>query len=279
MKVLTTAREMNRTVLELREKGKTLGLVPTMGMFHAGHLSLMRRAREENDAVLVSLFVNPTQFGPDEDYERYPREPETDLQLAEREEVALVFQPSVEEIYPPDDRTVVEVQELSNFLCGANRPGHFRGVTTVVAKLLAICGPHRAYFGKKDYQQWVIIRRMVWDLGLGVEIVGCPIIREADGLACSSRNAYLNPEDRARAPGLHLALERIRAGVAAGQTETSVLVRDARNILEDYKLREDYLAIVDPESLQGIDRIRGPVVALGAIWCGKARLIDNVELI
>ena len=279
MKVLTTAREMNRTVLELREKGKTLGLVPTMGMFHAGHLSLMRRAREENDAVLVSLFVNPTQFGPDEDYESYPREPETDLQLAEREEVALVFQPSVEEIYPPDDRTVVEVQELSNFLCGANRPGHFRGVTTVVAKLLAICGPHRAYFGKKDYQQWVIIRRMVWDLGLGVEIVGCPIIREADGLACSSRNAYLNPEDRARAPGLHLALERIRAGVAAGQTETSVLVRDARNILEDYKLREDYLAIVDPESLQGIDRIRGPAVALGAIWCGKARLIDNVELI
>ncbi len=278
MKVLTKSHEVKPIAREIWGKGATLGLVPTMGMFHQGHLSLIRRARDENDGVIVSLFVNPKQFGAGEDYETYPRELERDLEMAEKEMVDLVFQPTVEEIYPSRDRTIVEVQELSNILCGANRPGHFGGVATVVAKLFSICGPTRAYFGKKDYQQWVIIRRMVEDLRMEVEIVGCPTIRESDRLAYSSRNFYLNSEERNRAPGLYRALKCMRDFIEAGQRKSSVLLGEARKLLNEYDLLEEYLTIADSESLQNLDLVNGSAVALGAVWCGKARLIDNMEL-
>lgn len=278
MKVLTKSHEVKPIALEIWGKGASLGLVPTMGMFHQGHLSLIRRARDENDGVIISLFVNPMQFGAGEDYESYPRRLERDLEIAEKEMVDLVFHPTVEEIYPSQDRTMVEVRELSNILCGANRPGHFRGVATVVAKLLAICGPTRAYFGKKDYQQWVIIRRMVQDLRMEVEIVGCPTIRELDCLACSSRNSYLNPEERIRAPGLYRALECIRDLMEAGQGKSSILLKEGRKLLNEYNLREEYLTIVDSESLRSLDLVNESAVALGAVRCGKTRLIDNMEL-
>jgi pantoate--beta-alanine ligase len=278
MQVLTSAGAMNEKARGLRAEGKRLGLVPTMGMFHEGHLGLMRRARKENDVLAVSLFVNPAQFGPGEDFESYPRNQEADLRKAEDEGVDLVFMPGVEEIYPPGDRTFIEVEGLSDVLCGERRPGHFRGVTTVVAKLFALCLPHRAYFGKKDFQQWVIIRRMVSDLRMDVEVVGCPTARERNGLALSSRNIYLDDEDRASAVGLRRALLAVSEGFRGGSEDVPALVEVASKVLEDHGLRRDYLVIVHPETLVGLDRVTGPAVVLGAVWCGKARLIDNLEL-
>ncbi|MFQ5912822.1 MAG: pantoate--beta-alanine ligase [Nitrospinota bacterium] len=278
MEVLSTANAMNERARRLRAEGRTLGLVPTMGAFHEGHLSLIRRAREENDVVTVSIFVNPTQFGPGEDFQTYPQDEEGDLRKAREEGVDLVFMPPVEEMYPPHDRTFVEVEGLSERLCGAFRPGHFRGVTTVVAKLFAICIPGRAYFGKKDYQQWVILRRMDFDLRMGVEIIGCPTIREPDGLALSSRNLYLNQEERARAVGLRRALVGISEAVREGAEAAAPLLADAREVMEKHGLQVDYVAVVHPETLEDLDEIKGPAVALGAVWCEKARLIDNIEL-
>jgi pantoate--beta-alanine ligase len=278
MQVLTSAGAMNEKARGLRAEGKRLGLVPTMGMFHEGHLGLMRRARKENDVLTISLFVNPAQFGPGEDFESYPRNQEADLRKAEDEGVDLVFMPGVEEIYPPGDRTFIEVEGLSDVLCGERRPGHFRGVTTVVAKLFALCLPYRAYFGKKDFQQWVIIRRMVSDLRMDVEVVGCPTAREQNGLALSSRNIYLDDEDRARAVGLRRALLAVSEGIRGEGGDVPALVEVASKVLEEYGLRRDYLVIVHPETLVGLDRVTGPAVVLGAVWCGKARLIDNLEL-
>ena len=278
MQVLTSAGAMNEKARGLRAEGKRLGLVPTMGMFHEGHLGLMRRARKENDVLTISLFVNPAQFGPGEDFESYPRNQEADLRKAEDEGVDLVFMPGVEEIYPPGDRTFIEVEGLSDVLCGERRPGHFRGVTTVVAKLFALCLPYRAYFGKKDFQQWVIIRRMVSDLRMDVEVVGCPTAREQNGLALSSRNIYLDDEDRACAVGLRRALLAVSEGIRGEGGDVPALVEVASKVLEEYGLRRDYLVIVHPETLVGLDRVTGPAVVLGAVWCGKARLIDNLEL-
>ncbi|MDP6085817.1 MAG: pantoate--beta-alanine ligase [Nitrospinota bacterium] len=278
MQVLTSAGAMNEKARGLRAERKRLGLVPTMGMFHEGHLSLMRRARKENDVLTVSLFVNPAQFGPGEDFESYPRDQEADLRKAEEEGVDLVFMPGVEEIYPPGDRTFIEVEGLSDVLCGERRPGHFRGVTTVVAKLFAVCLPHRAYFGKKDFQQWVIIRRMVSDLRMDVEVVGCPTVRERNGLAHSSRNFYLDDDDRARAIGLRRALQAVSEDFREGRKDPPALIGIASKVLEAHGLRRDYLVIVHPETLVSLDEITGPAVVLGAVWCGKARLIDNLEL-
>ncbi len=278
MQVLTSTGAMNEKARGLRAEGKRLGFVSTMGMFHEGHLALMRRARKENDVLTVSLFVNPAQFGPGEDFESYPRNQEMDLRKAENEGVDLVFMPGVEEIYPPGDRTFIEVEGLSDVLCGERRPGHFRGVTTVVAKLFALCLPHRAYFGKKDFQQWVIIRRMVSDLRMDVEVVGCPTTRERNGLALSSRNIYLDDEDRARAVGLRRALLSVSEGFRGGDGDVLALVEIASKILEEHGLRRDYLVIVHPETLVSLDEITGEAVVLGAVWCGKARLIDNLEL-
>lgn len=278
VQVIHTASEMMEVCRRFRTEGKSIGLVPTMGMLHEGHLSLIRRARRENDVLAISIFVNPTQFGPGEDFESYPRNLDRDLQKAKEEEVNLAFVPAVEEIYPPGDRTVIEIQGLSDRLCGASRPGHFRGVATVVAKLFLLCRPHRAYFGRKDYQQGVIIRRMVSDLHMEVEVVGCETVREPDGLALSSRNVYLNELEREQALCLSKALKGIKEAVRGGERKSAPLVAGAARLMVTGGLRVDYVSIVHPDTLEELDSIEGPAVALAAVWSGKARLIDNIEI-
>ncbi len=275
MRVVRTLSEMREARAALRGR---VGFVPTMGYLHEGHLSLIRRARAECEAVVVSIFVNPTQFGPGEDYERYPRDEARDLALLEREAVDVVFVPTVEEMYPPGFSTWVEVTgPLAERLEGASRPGHFRGVATVVLKLFHLVQPHRAYFGEKDAQQLRIIRRMTTDLNLPIEIVACPIVREPDGVALSSRNVYLSPMERehARALSRSLALAR-RLILEEGVREAA----EVRRRLQEY-LRAapgvalDYVSLAHPETLEEVERIEGPVLVLVAARVGSARLIDN----
>lgn len=257
----------------------TWGFVPTMGYLHEGHLSLVRRARAENDRVAVSIFVNPTQFGPHEDYARYPRDLERDLRLLEPLGVDLVFIPSVEEMYPPGFQTWVIVEEVSRPLEGASRPGHFRGVATVVAKLFNILQPDRAYFGQKDAQQTVVIRRMVQDLNIPVEIVICPTVREPDGLAMSSRNTYLNPEERRAATVLFRALQAAKARYEAGERDAERLREAMREVIRAEPLaRIDYVSVAHPETLQELERVEGPALLSLAVYIGTTRLIDNLML-
>jgi pantoate--beta-alanine ligase len=257
----------------------TWGFVPTMGYLHEGHLSLVRRARAENDRVAVSIFVNPTQFGPHEDYSRYPRDLERDLRLLEPLGVDLVFVPSVEEMYPPGFQTWVIVEEVSRPLEGASRPGHFRGVATVVAKLFHILQPDRAYFGQKDAQQTVVIRRMVQDLNIPVEIVICPTVREPDGLAMSSRNTYLNPEERRAATVLFRALQAAKARYEAGERDAERLREAMREVIRAEPLaRIDYVSVAHPETLQELERVEGPALLSLAVYIGTTRLIDNLML-
>jgi pantoate--beta-alanine ligase len=257
----------------------TWGFVPTMGYLHEGHLSLVRRARAENDRVAVSIFVNPTQFGPHEDYARYPRDLERDLRLLEPLGVDLVFVPSVEEMYPPGFQTWVIVEEVSRPLEGASRPGHFRGVATVVAKLFNILQPDRAYFGQKDAQQTVVIRRMVQDLNIPVEIVICPTVREPDGLAMSSRNTYLNPEERRAATALFRALQAAKARYEAGERDAERLREAMREVIRAEPLaRIDYVSVAHPETLQELERVEGPALLSLAVYIGTTRLIDNLML-
>jgi len=263
----------------VRREGKRLALVPTMGALHEGHLSLVRAARAACDVVAASIFVNPTQFGPNEDLAKYPRSFERDCEMLEREGVEFVFAPSVEEMYPAGAVTWVTVEELSGKLDGGSRPGHFRGVTTVVAKLFHIVEPDKAFFGQKDAAQVAIIRRMVRDLNLPVEIVVCPIVREADGLAMSSRNAYLGPEERKRALVLHRALVRVQRMVEAGERDVGPL--SAAGIYEfarESSVRLDYFEIVNPDTLDPVEDVsRGALVAVAA-YVGATRLIDNILL-
>lgn len=279
MLTLTTARDMRTWSDVERGRGYTIGFVPTMGALHHGHASLIRAARAACDRVVVSVFVNPTQFGPNEDYERYPRMVEADRALCEREGADVVFAPSVPEIYPPGNETIVDVGSLGTVLCGASRPGHFRGVATVVAKLFAIVNPHRAFFGRKDYQQTVVIRRLVEDLRFGVEIVVCPTVRDADGLAASSRNAYLSPEERKRALRVHAALAEAERLIKAGE-RSGGKIRDVLEVLlsSEGAVRVDYAAVVHPDTLQPEEQLAGRVVIAVAAWVGKTRLIDNVEV-
>ena len=279
MVTFTTAADMRRWSESARCEGRTIGFVPTMGALHHGHASLMRAARAGCDRVVVSVFVNPTQFGPNEDYQRYPRMFETDRALCEREGVDALFAPTVAEIYPPGSETIVDVGPLGAVLCGASRPGHFRGVATVVAKLFAIVSPHRAYFGQKDYQQTVVIRRLVEDLRLGVEIVVCPIVREPDGLAASSRNAYLSPQERKRAVGLSRALSEAGRLIASGERSAGK-IREALGVIfsGESGVRVDYVALVHPDTLQPVDRLAGRVVVALAAWVGATRLIDNAVI-
>jgi pantoate--beta-alanine ligase len=257
----------------------TWGFVPTMGYLHEGHLSLVRRARAENDRVAVSIFVNPTQFGPHEDYARYPRDLERDLRLLEPLGVDLVFVPSVEEMYPPGFQTWVIVEEVSRPLEGASRPGHFRGVATVVTKLFNILQPDRAYFGQKDAQQTVVIRRMVQDLNIPVEIVICPTVREPDGLAMSSRNTYLNPEERRAATALFRALQAAKARYEAGERDAERLREAMREVIRAEPLaRIDYVSVAHPETLQELERVEGPALLSLAVYIGTTRLIDNLML-
>ncbi|GBC81766.1 Pantothenate synthetase [bacterium HR10] len=275
MRVVRTLREMREARAALRGR---VGFVPTMGYLHEGHLSLIRRARAECEAVVVSIFVNPTQFGPGEDYERYPRDEARDLALLEREAVDVVFVPTVEEMYPPGFSTWVEVTgPLAERLEGASRPGHFRGVATVVLKLFHLVQPHRAYFGEKDAQQLRIIRRLTTDLNLPIEIVACPIVREPDGVALSSRNVYLSPTERehARALSRALALAR-RLILEEGMREAAEVRRRLREYLcAAPGVTLDYVSLAHPETLEEVERIEGPVLVLVAARVGSARLIDN----
>ena len=270
---------MRNTSRAAKLAGKRLGLVPTMGALHEGHLSLVRAAREACDLVAASIFVNPTQFGPNEDLAKYPRSFERDCEMLGREGVELVFAPSVEEMYPAGAVTWVTVEGLSERLDGRSRPGHFRGVTTVVAKLFHVVEPDAAFFGQKDAAQVAIIRRMVRDLNLAVEIVVCPIVREADGLAMSSRNAYLDAEQRKSALVLNRSLQRVQALVAAGEKDVDKLRAAGREeVARERSVRLDYFEVVKPETLDPVDDIsRGALVAVAA-YVGTTRLIDNVVL-
>src|SRR5579871_5314828 len=264
----------------LQREGKTIGLVPTMGALHEGHLSLVRAARARCGVVIVSIFVNPTQFGPSEDFSKYPRTFERDCKLLEAERVDFVFAPSVEEMYRKDATTWVTVEGLSERLCGRSRPGHFRGVTTVVAKLFHVVEPDYAYFGQKDAAQVTIIRRMVRDLDFAVEIMVCPIVRESDGLAMSSRNAYLNADERKRALVLHRSLERVRESERGGERSASKLIAAGREEFNrDTAVRLDYFEIVNPETLDPVQDVsQGALVAVAA-YVGSTRLIDNLLLV
>lgn len=279
MRVIESPRLMQQTAEELRNKGKILAFVPTMGYLHEGHLSLMREGRRRADTVIASVFVNPTQFGPQEDLASYPRDFERDCTLMESAEVDIVFHPRAEDMYPDGFQTYVTVERVSRTLCGRSRPHHFRGVATVVTKLFNIVKPHVALFGWKDFQQVVVIRRMVKDLNFDVEIVGCPIVRESDGLAMSSRNTYLSAEERQEALGLKQALDEARAQVQGGQREAAAILARVREILSARPgIRIDYVEICHPETLEGIERIEGPALLAIAAYVGRTRLIDNCLL-
>ncbi len=261
------------------QDGRCLGLVPTMGALHEGHLSLVRAARRRCDTVAVSIFVNPTQFGPKEDFSKYPRTLERDLQLLEAEGVGLVFAPSVEEMYPPGATTFVTVEGLSDRLCGKSRPGHFRGVATVVAKLFNIVQPEIAFFGQKDAAQVVVLRRMVRDLRMDVDIIVCPIVREADGLALSSRNAYLDPRQRKQATVLYRSLTRVQFRADKGERRAANLIAAAREVLaEEPEVRVDYFEIVNPENLDPVEDVSNGALVAVAAFVGSTRLIDNIVL-
>jgi pantoate--beta-alanine ligase len=279
MKICSTIAEVRAACADARTGGKSLGLVPTMGALHEGHLSLVRAAKAQCGAVVVSIFVNPTQFGPTEDLAKYPRQFDRDCQLLRQEGVDILFAPPVEEIYPLGNVTWVLVEGLSDKLDGRSRPGHFRGVTTVVAKLFHIIEPHAAFFGQKDAAQLAVIRRMVQDLHFRVEIVACPIVREADGLAMSSRNAYLNREERGRALILHRSLEQVERDFRGGERIATKLISAARELLVTEPLvRVDYLEIVDPDSLDPVERTSGKALIAIAAYVGTTRLIDNIVL-
>jgi len=277
---LVTVRSVDEIRANLappRRSAKVIGLVPTMGALHAGHASLIEKARNECDVVAVSIFVNPLQFGPDEDYQRYPRDLEKDLETCRRFGADVVFAPALEGLYVSEQRTFVEVTRLADHLCGPHRPGHFRGVATVVAKLFNVIQPDRAYFGEKDYQQLCILRRMVQDLNFPIEIVPVPIFRDEDGLALSSRNAYLDPEERAAAPALFRALTSARKMIEEGEKDAGIVKESSAWILDaEPKIRPEYFEIVEPVELQPVTDITGDVRIAGAIWIGKTRLIDNV---
>ena len=266
---------------ELREQGQKIGLVPTMGALHEGHLSLMERAREMCDRVIASVFVNPTQFGPHEDFEKYPRDLARDAELAFTKGIDFIFAPLAEEMFPAGFSTYTIVEGLSDRLEGASRPGHFKGVTTVVNKLLNIVNPHFAFFGRKDAQQGIIIKKMVRELAIWPEIVICPTVREEDGLALSSRNSYLSPEERKTATVLRRALERCRTLYNGGDRDASRLVNSMRSLIEGEPLaRIDYIAITDTEHLEAVDTIKPdrPTLVSMAVFIGPTRLIDNIVL-
>lgn len=276
MKVVRTIAEMRTAIDEARGQGQSVGLVPTMGAFHEGHLSLMRAARAESDLVVVSLFVNPTQFAANEDLDVYPRTEETDAALAADAGVDILFAPAAEEIYPDGFATTIHVTGISEVMCGRTRgPEHFDGVATVVTKLFQIVTPDAAYFGQKDAQQILVIRRLVRDLNFRVQIVACPIVREADGLAMSSRNAYLDPVSRARATALNRALDAAQATVDGGETGSAAVFGAARAVLAAAGIEPEYLDLRSPDDLRDLDSVGDSALLVLAAQVGPARLIDN----
>jgi pantoate--beta-alanine ligase len=278
MKICATISEARAACRDARAGRKRLGLVPTMGALHEGHLSLVRAAKG-CDAVAVSIFVNPTQFGPTEDLSKYPRQFDRDCQLLEKEGVEILFAPSVEEIYPDGQVTWVQVEGLSEKLDGRSRPGHFRGVTTIVAKLFHIIEPDAAFFGQKDAAQLALIRRMVEDLNFRIEIVACPIVRESDGLAMSSRNAYLNREERGRALVLQRSLHQVQQEFQKGERIAARLIAAAKKVFaREPQVVLDYFEIVDPDTLDPVERISKKTLVAVAAYAGSTRLIDNAVL-
>lgn len=271
---------MQEISLRLKREGRIIGLVPTMGYLHDGHLSLIKKARRENDIVIMSNFVNPLQFGPKEDFATYPRDLDRDNKLAESAGVDYVFAPTTEEMYPQGYDTYVEVKgPITEKMCGKSRPGHFKGVTTVVLKLFLITQPDRAYFGQKDAQQAIVIRKMVTDLNVPVKIITCPIIREEDGLALSSRNTYLSSEERLQALALPRALSAGRDMIMKGETDPQKVRLHIKQILESSPgIRVDYVEVVDGDDLSDLSVIKGKVLLAAAVYVGKTRLIDNIDL-
>ena len=261
-----------------RARCERIAFVPTMGALHAGHVSLLSAARKVGDRVVLSIFVNPTQFGPNEDLARYPRDLDGDLAKAASVDTDVAFVPEAKDMYPAGAQTFIDVREVSQGLCGERRPGHFTGVATVVCKFFNIVRPHLAIFGEKDFQQLAVIRRMVVDLNMPLDIVGQPTVREPDGLAMSSRNAYLSPADRVRALAISLGLNAARERFAAGERDARALATVALDTLRDRVDRIDYVEVRDAESLRSIDRLERPAVILAAVYLGATRLIDNVRL-
>ena len=279
MITLSTVAELRAWCDGARARGEQVGFVPTMGAFHEGHRSLMRAARAHDDVVVVSLFVNPTQFAADEDLSRYPRDPNGDAEVAASEGVDVLFTPGVADVYPDGARTTVHVDGLTEGLCGRSRPGHFDGVTTVVTKLFSMVGPCRAYFGRKDAQQLAVIRRMTADLNLPVDVVGCPLVRESDGLAMSSRNAYLSADERARATVLSRALQAAGDAAVEGARDAERLRAELREVLTNTPgVRVDYAEIVDAATLEPLVTIDRDALVAVATFVGSTRLIDNVVL-
>ena len=276
VKIIKTVRDMHRAADRIRQAGLRLGLVPTMGYLHEGHLSLVRQALKVTDRVVVSIFVNPLQFGPTEDLAAYPRNLDRDLELIDQYGVHLAYLPDEKEIYPGDFATSVRVAELTERLCGASRPGHFEGVTTIVTKLFAAVKPHVAVFGQKDAQQIIVIQRMVRDLNLDVEILMAPTVREADGLAMSSRNAYLSAEERREAPALYRALVVGQKMIAQGERRAQRVVEAMRDVIEPQRSAKiDYIEAVDAKDLMPVTELKDSILLAVAVRFGKARLIDN----
>lgn len=275
--ISTTAKADVKTQVEAwKRAGKSIGIVPTMGYLHEGHRSLIERAAAENDHAVVSVFVNPTQFAPGEDLQSYPRDIDADAALCRDAGAALLFHPAPEEMYAPDFCTFVDMDAVSKGLCGASRPTHFRGVCTVVAKLMNLARADRAYFGQKDAQQLAVVRRMVRDLDMNVDVVGCPIVREPDGLAKSSRNTYLSPDQRAAAVVLSRAIEQGRRLVDAGETDAKRVLGVMRAAIEEQPLaRIDYLEAVSWDSIEPVETLEGPTLVAMAVFIGSTRLIDN----
>jgi pantoate--beta-alanine ligase len=275
MKILRTIQEMHAASRELRNNSERIGFAPTMGALHAGHISLMEAAKADSDGVVASIFVNPTQFGPNEDFDKYPRTFDRDCELLEGAGVDFLFAPSVEEMYPAGAATYVTVESLSNKLDGASRPGHFRGVTTVVAILLHIVEPDTAFFGQKDAAQVAVIRRMVRDLNFPVKIVACPIVRESDGLAMSSRNVYLTKEQRKAALALSHSLKQVEGSFREGERDVNRLVATGKLFFDGESVTLDYFSIVDPDSLEEMQTVDRPALVAVAAYIGATRLIDN----
>jgi len=279
MKVVKSVAGMKALARQWRKEGKRIGLVPTMGYLHEGHLSLVRESKKRADVTVVSIFVNPTQFGPNEDFKKYPRDLAKDSAYLKKGGADCLFYPDATEIYPPGYRTFIEVHGLQDRLCGKSRPGHFRGVATVVIKLFNIVGPDLAFFGAKDAQQVLIIQRMAADLNLDVEIVTCPLVREADRLALSSRNAYLSPEERKAALVLSTSLRGAERAIAAGERDAAKVIAGIRSMIGAEPLaRIDYVEAVDPLNLEPVAEIRGDVLVALAVYFGTTRLIDNLRV-
>ncbi len=279
IQIITAIDHMQQQTRRLLHTGKTIAFVPTMGYMHEGHLALVREGRKHGDTLIISIFVNPTQFGPAEDFQAYPQDLDRDVRLAASEGVDIIFAPEAEAMYDTAYQTYVGLEVLPRYLCGASRPGHFRGVATVVTKLFHIVKPHVAIFGEKDYQQLVIIRRMVRDLNSDIRIIGVPIVREPDGLAMSSRNAYLSEEERESALSLFQAVQQAEKNVAQGVRDASQLIHEASELIRSYPYTKiEYVALCDPETLKDVDRVDGPTLIALAVWVGKTRLIDNTIL-